>query len=290
MPASFPQNSSSKFPPVVFSLIKYGLIVSVLLFGIALIGGGFSDRSNLIYGQGAEGVELDDAGGSGGATQPSGGGTAEPEAPKRESYFMYTVKALGIIFAPIFLILSVCAVAFVIVNFMAIRREVIMPVALVEHFGELLDEKDYQGAYELAKDNDSFIGKVLAAGLAKMSGGYEQASQAMQEVAEKETMIYEQRLGIVALIGNISPMIGLLGTVVGMVASFQVLAYATGPVSAQKLAEGIATALVTTEFGLIIAIPAIVVYDLLRNKLALLILEMSVMTESLMAKIPGVGK
>lgn len=263
------------------------MIFLVLLLGGMIVGSnstGFG--ANSLFAQDADGTEITPA--------PDNSGTSSnasaPEQLKRPSLFMYYLQALGLFFAPIFFILSVAAVAFIFVNFLGIRREVLMPMALIEQFGALLDEKDYQGAYELARDNDSFLGKILAAGLAKMSSGYEQASTAMQDVAEKETMILEHRLSIVALIGNISPMVGLLGTVVGMVASFQVLAYSTTPPTAQKLAEGIATALVTTEFGLIIAIPAIMVYDILRNKLSLLVLELSVMTESLMSKIPGVGK
>jgi biopolymer transport protein ExbB len=181
-----------------------------------------------------------------------------------------------------FLVLSVLYVALIMINVFAVRRPAIMPAPLVEQFTTLLDNKQYQEAYELAKDNDSFIGKVLAAGLAKIGSGYETAQKAMQDVGDEELMTMEHRLSLLALIANISPMIGLLGTVVGMVASFQVIADSQVAPQASKLAEGISMALVTTEIGLFIAIPSIVAYDILKNILAQRILEVTFVIDNLM--------
>ncbi len=79
-------------------------------------------------------------------------------------------------------------------------------------------------------------------------------------------------------------MIGLLGTVFGMVASFSVIAHSAAAPQASELAKGISTALVTTQMGLLIAIPAIIIYEFFRNKLALLVHEMTVQTETLMGR------
>mgnify|MGYP006201051715 CR=1 FL=1 len=108
-------------------------------------------------------------------------------------------------------------------NVLVARRENILPSQLIESFEAQLNAKKYQEAYELAKTDESFLGLVLSAGLAKVSAGYNQAIEAMQEVGEEETMKLEHRLSYIALIGSISPMIGLLGTVHGMVESFMVI-------------------------------------------------------------------
>ncbi len=197
------------------------------------------------------------------------------------SVLMWYLTALGP-FAPVFGIISVLFVMLVVMNWMAINRNSIMPLEMIEAFKTHLDEEDFQAAYESAKESESPQGKVLAAGLAKMASGYAAAEQSMSDVAEEEIMRMEQKLGYIATIASISPMVGLLGTVFGMVASFYVIASSPTTPQASELAAGISTALITTQIGLIIAIPAIIIYEFFRNKLALLVLEMTVQTENLM--------
>lgn len=238
--------------------------------------------STAVYAQGEdsgddipESQDSDDKGDGGGASQSS---------EQSQSYLVWFVGALGPIFAPAFAITSVLFVTLAVMNFMAISRNNIMPLEMVDRFKELLDEQDFQEAYEVAKASESPQGKILAAGLAKMSAGYEAAQQSMSDVAEEEITRLEQKLGYIALIGGIAPMLGLLGTVYGMVASFQVIATAGTAPQASELAKGISTALITTEVGLFIAIPAMIIYELFRNKLALLVLELTVQTENLMGR------
>ena len=209
-----------------------------------------------------------------------------PELPgtATESYLVWYLKALGPIFAPAFFILSVIFVTLVVLNWMAITRNSIMPQTMIDQFIAKLEEKNFQEAYEVAKANDSPQGKILAAGLAKMGNGYEAAQQAMSDVAEEEITRLEQRLGYVSVISGLAPMLGLLGTVYGMVASFNVIARSASAPQANELAGGISTALITTEVGLFIAIPAVIFFEYLRNKLALLVLEMNVQTENLMSR------
>ncbi len=227
------------------------------------------------------------AGGDAGDATEAGdteeGGAAQPDRPQ-QTYLGYLVKSLGKFFAPVFLILSIWAVASCVLNILGIRRSVLMPQELIDNFSTLLDEKKYQEAYELAKESDSFLGKVLAAGLAKIGSGYESAQEAMQNVGEEEVMRIEHRLSQIALLANVAPMIGLLGTVVGMVGAFQTIAMSQTAPQPSKLAEDISMALVTTEFGLFIAIPCIMVYDTLKNMLARMILEVSVLTENQMSR------
>jgi biopolymer transport protein ExbB len=106
----------------------------------------------------------------------------------------------------------------------------------------------------------------------------------MQEVGEEESMKLEHRLSYMALIGNISPMIGLFGTVHGMIESFQVIALGGATPNPTELAEGISTALFTTLVGLAIAIPAIAAYNVLRNRVSRLLLEVGVTSENLMSR------
>ena len=101
-------------------------------------------------------------------------------------------------------------------------------------------------------------------------------------------MRLEHQIGYLALIGNLAPMIGLFGTVVGMIASFQAIAAGGAAPSPQKLAEGIATALFTTELGLAIALPALFAFDVLKNRLSRFMLDVSVLSENLMGRFANV--
>ena len=206
------------------------------------------------------------------------------------SYLTWVFEALGVGYMLIFLALSFTLVALFVMNLITSARSKVCPVHLVEDFEEMLDNKQYQDAYELAKEHESVLGSVLSAGLAKLSAGYPQAIEAMQEIGEEENMKLEHRLSYMALIGTISPMVGLFGTVHGMISAFQVIATGGSTPEASELAGGISTALFTTLLGLAIAIPAIAVYNILKNRVARLMLEVGILSEGLMGRFEGVGK
>lgn len=210
-------------------------------------------------------------------------------SPEKKTYLRWFYDALGFRYTVIFLALSFSFVALFVMNVLAARRENILPPDLVQAFEAHLDAKQYQEAYELARNDDSFLGKVLSAGLAKVSTSYSEAIEAMQEVGEDENMKIEQRLGYLALIGTIGPMFGLLGTVDGMVASFTVIAEAVTAPKPSELAQGISMALVTTLVGLWIAIPAIAVHHVLKNRFARLVLEVGIVSEGLMSRFQHMG-
>lgn len=209
---------------------------------------------------------------------------ASTEPAAKESQLTFFYKALGVKYVIAFLAISFTFVALIVMNVLTLRRSSIVPMELVEAFEANLNEKKYQEAYDLAKNDDSFLGHVLAAGLGKLSQGYPQAIEAMQEVGEEETMKLEHRLGYIALIGTISPMVGLLGTVDGMVESFQVIATMTTQPKPSELAGGISKALITTLVGLWIAIPAIALFGIMRNRMARLTLEVGIVSEGLMSR------
>ncbi len=240
----------------------------------------------------AQEEEGDDAGDKGGekVEAQEKGGPSQQETKKSRSWLKWIVDALGPGYVLIFFGLSFTLVTLLVMNLLAAKRDNVCPVALVEEFEGLLDEKRYQEAYELAKTDESFLGQVLSAGLGKISKGYNYAIEAMQEVGEDENMKLEHRLSYMALIGTISPMVGLFGTVHGMISSFSEIALSGSTPSASKLAEGISTALFTTLLGLAIAIPAIAFYNILKNRVARLVLEVGILSENLMERFENVGK
>ncbi len=238
-------------------------------------------------------AELEDAGiDPAPAAAPAANENAEPangDAPKEKTNLLsWVIKSLGFGYLGIFLALSVTLVSLFVMNMLAARRDTLCPQELVDSFEEKLNEKDFQGAYDMARTDESVLGQVLSAGLAKLSRGYSKAIEGMQEVGEEESMKLEHRLSYMALIGNLSPMIGLFGTVHGMISSFQVIAISQATPKPAELAEGISTALFTTLIGLAIAIPAIAAYNVIRNRVTRLLLEVGVTSENLMSRFEDV--
>jgi len=222
--------------------------------------------------------------------QDEGSGDEEGGTKENSSVLGWMFDALGIGYSLIFLALSFTLVSLFIMNVIKVRRDNVVPDELVDNFESCLEEKQYQEAYDLAKGDESFLGQVLTAGLGKLSAGYAQSIEAMQEVGEEESMKMEHRLSYLALIGTVAPMLGLFGTVDGMIRSFRVIATSDQAPKPQELAAGISTALFTTLVGLAIAIPAISAYNIMRNRVSRLVLEVGIISEGLMGRFQSVGK
>lgn len=207
------------------------------------------------------------------------------------SLLVYIASACGWVFGPVFLLLSFILVALLVMCFLQIRSAVLLPPALTEQFEKHLEAKEYQPAYELARADDSYLGHVLAAGMGKLQSGYPAALSAMEEAQGEEQMKLEHKISYISLIGALAPMLGLLGTVTGMVSSFKKIADNPGIApKPDQLAGGISTALVTTLIGLWIAIPAILFFQMFRNWLEEINAEATDETSRLMSRFQGMGK
>ncbi|MEC8801817.1 MAG: MotA/TolQ/ExbB proton channel family protein [Planctomycetota bacterium] len=210
------------------------------------------------------------------------GGSSASQPPSNALYWL--LDSLGPLYIIVFLLLSFIFVALCVMNLLTARRDGMCPMHLIEGFETCLNEQQYQEAYEMAKSDESILGNVLSAGLAKLSTGYDEAIEAMQEVGEEEDMKLEHRLSYINLIAQISPMVGLFGTVHGMIAAFYEIAVGGATPDPNKLADGISKALLTTLIGLFVAIPALAVFRILRNRVQRMMLEIGITSEGLMSR------
>ena len=119
------------------------------------------------------------------------------------------------------------------------------------------------------------ISQIMLAGLMKYGQSRKEIKEAIEDSANQEIPLLEKYLSTLATIGNITPLLGLLGTVFGMIKAFNVIAV-MGVGKPEALAGGISEALLTTAFGLSIAIPTIVIYNYLSNRVDKIIREMEV--------------
>lgn len=268
----------------------------LLMLGLLLSMGVLQEATQILRTAAAQAPEEQnpappEAGGApaGGAAQ-GGAPPAEEAAPKRQSYLSFFFNALGWRYTIAFLIISFTFVAFLVMNMLGLRRDAVCPRHLAEAFEANLNEKRFQEAFDLAKNDESMLGQMLAAGMQNLQQGYDKAIDGMGQVGEDENMKLEHRLSFLSLVGSIAPMVGLLGTVDGMVASFQVIAMSETQPKPSQLAQGISMALITTLVGLVLAIPAIIAFNLMKNRLTRLVMETSQTASSLMARFETMGK
>lgn len=150
----------------------------------------------------------------------------------------------------------------------------------------LVAEKKYEEAANLCLKKETSLAMVLFAVLNKVNDTRENAERSLQEALLREQPKLERRMGLLAAMGTIAPLLGLLGTVTGIITLFTVITE-VGTNDARVLAGGISEALVTTEMGLVIAIPVMILHGLLSEKIEKITSELYVQSTSLMNKVFG---
>jgi biopolymer transport protein ExbB len=160
---------------------------------------------------------------------------------------------------------SMTMVTFVIQNIITLRKEKMAPQALVDSLHNEISAGNYQGAWETCEANDNYLANVLKGALERIGRGKETVEDTVAEYSLREATTLRTRNSYLSVIGVISPMIGLLGTVIGMMKAFAVLG-ASGIGDPRGLAGSIGEVLMATASGLFIAIPAFVSYYIFRNR------------------------
>ena len=197
-----------------------------------------------------------------------------------ERTFLDNIKAGGAVGYTIIL-LSVAGLALMIEHAVSLRREKLIPPYLLSELENLFDEEEYEEAMDLCDQEDAMLCRVVGAGLAKIGGGYAQMKEAIEEVSEEEATNLTQKISYLSLVSGIAPMLGLLGTVQGMIKAFDKIAVMRGALNPSDLAESISMALITTLLGLLVAIPTTAGYMFFRNKVMKLSQEASAITGEL---------
>lgn len=163
---------------------------------------------------------------------------------------------------------SVVMVTFVIQLFLQVRRQSLAPKPLVAALDETLRAGNFQEAWETCKANPkTYITAVLGGALERIGRGKDATEASLIELGIRESQVFKTRNSYLSVIGVISPMIGLLGTVIGMMGAFAVLGQ-SGVSDPRKLAMSIGEVLLATASGLFIAIPAFIFYYFFRNRIS----------------------
>jgi biopolymer transport protein ExbB len=196
-----------------------------------------------------------------------------------DSLLGWLVHSLGAGFFVIFLGLTLALAAFMVVNILAVRRDSVVPLALIQALELRLEEDRFQDACDLVRADRCVLARVLAAGLPQLAAGDSKAMAAMEEYGALESIKMHSRLGYVWLIAQLAPLFGLLGTVNGLIASFSAIVAKGAMPRPIDLAGGISTALVATATGIWIALLAVAFHHIVLARVNRLLAEAGILAE-----------
>lgn len=182
------------------------------------------------------------------------------------------VKAGGPVMVPIILA-SIIAAAIFLERLWTLQQRRVLPAELTEKVWKWVEQRQIQDKHIAALQQNSPLGKILAAGLANRHRGRDIIKESIEDAGRHVVHELERFLNALGTIASISPLLGLLGTVLGMIRTFNTLS-TSGAGNPMMLAGGISEALITTAAGLTVAIPALLGYKYLRGRVANLVVEM----------------
>ncbi|ASV74614.1 MotA/TolQ/ExbB proton channel family protein [Thermogutta terrifontis] len=225
--------------------------------------------------------------------QPQQPEVAESKAVKKDaglpsqqsSFGVWEIIKAGGTVGFIIIGLSLVAGALVVEQLITLRKSVLMPPEVVSQLGQAMAARDSKGLMATCEAHPCVFTDVLKAGLAEWEGGWHQVEKALEDALTEYTAKLLRKVEYLSVIGNLAPMLGLLGTVVGMILAFKTVAETQGAARAADLAQAIYLALVTTVEGLIVAIPSLAAYAYFRNRVDELMAEVAVTLQQLLAPL-----
>jgi len=213
---------------------------------------------------------------AGEAPPPGAGQPGQATEEKKKEMSLFELLVLGGWFMVPIGLCSLLGLAVIIERFIALRRSAIIPAAFMEGLKGVLRHtvQDRQAGLEHCHAHECPIARVAAAGIRKMHKDEESVEQAIEDAGANEVAKLRRNLRMLYGVAAVAPMLGLLGTVWGMIEAFQVAAE-VGLGQAQAMAKGIYVALVTTFAGLCVAIPILIFYYYFQGKIERIVSEMN---------------
>jgi biopolymer transport protein ExbB len=203
------------------------------------------------------------------AVAADAGQGAKEEAKPTKSYMAWFIESSGLI-GLVILVLSIYFVATTSRLFFDFRMPIAIPPEIHSRCQELLGQRDFKGIFAILKEDDSFFSRMVSTGITELPNGLAEARDVMERVGESIRVEMEKRISMLAVLGTLGPMIGLLGTLKGMIASFSVIAMSDVQMKASAVAGGISEALLLTFEGVALSVPSIYFFSLFRNRVSVI--------------------
>ncbi len=214
------------------------------------------------------------------ASAQEGEAAAKPQA---QNIFVHIIVSVGI-FWIVLLPISIALVAIVVLLALDLRPSSAIPPGFVDEFTDTVNKRKFKEAYEMARNDPSFLGRVMTSGMARLQYGLEDAREAAGNTLEGIKSAAEQKNNYTAVVATLGPLLGLVGTVFGMIEAFQELAFGGQPNTA-RLADGIAHALAVTLVGVAVSVPAITFNTFFRNRITQVMLDVGHTADDLLTQM-----
>ncbi len=220
-------------------------------------------------------------GGEGGGGETA---TTEEEEAASRPLLLHILYSAGLFFGIVMFGLSIVLVTLIVLSAMDLRMGAAIPPAFVDDFTDLVNKRQFKQAFELCREDTSYLARVMSAGMSRLQYGIEDAREASVNQVEAIKSGKESLTNYLGTIGTIAPLLGLLGTVWGMIKAFRRLA--AGETAQPKILAGdISQALVTTLLGIFVAAPAIFFYAFFRGRLNRMANEVSNLSDDLLTQM-----
>ena len=200
------------------------------------------------------------------------------------NYLMILKDNMGLFVLVILGFCSFLSISFMIERWWTFRKAQASGDVILTHVYKLLQEGKVEAAQQFCQKNPATIAQVVSYGLQHASRPRRDLEELLATKRMEERLRLERYLGVLGTLGNVAPLIGLFGTVLGIIKAFEDLALAGGGGPA-VVAKGIAEALVATAAGLIVAIPAVIVYNYFMRKVKSISVEMEVASTRLLVML-----
>lgn len=214
------------------------------------------------------------------------GQTVPPEIPHEAKKTFSQIWQEGGTVMYLLALASIFTVALTGEGVFLLRLRRLSPSSLLNQAKELLAQHRYQELANLCEQNPSYLSKLILATLGKMEQGRDAMEHTIQTMALRQATLLKSRISYLSVIGVVTPMIGLTGTVVGMIKAFAVLG-SSGIADPTALSARIAEVLTATAGGLIVAIPAFIFFYILKNRLITLFTLVDTIMSDLLDLIPN---
>lgn len=182
-------------------------------------------------------------------------------------------------------LLSLAMVAFIVERSLFVRRKRFVPPQLLDEILPLIRRRDWTSALQAAEQRPSTMAKIITFVITHRSNPYEKLSAVVADIGSRDVVDQEERTYPLALVAGVAPLLGLLGTMIGMIEAFQLVSIYGDEGGASMLAGSIAKALITTAFGLILAIPSLIAYHYFRRRVHGIAVELDSQTERFLTEV-----
>jgi biopolymer transport protein ExbB len=271
----------------MISLVRWMLLLSALVGSLS-----WACAAQSLYAQVPPEETLEDVGSA--APAPATTSAARDGSSPQERSMLWAMLwsggPFGILITFSIIFLSLIMVALIVEHAMTIRHTTLIPDRVVAELEQFVQQGQVKDAIEYCHlpENYSLISNCVLAGLERFNTsefGFAEYRSAVEEEGETQTARLYRKTEVLGVIGAIAPMLGLLGTVWGMILAFNIIATTEGMAKPEQLADGIGQALFTTLLGLLVAIPAMLAFSFFRNRIDSLVAEAGKRIEHILAPL-----